>query len=68
MIVAGEFSTGATSVTFGGTSPVSRAFVDDNTITAVAPSGKASGTVVDVIVTTPGGTLTFTTADQCTYP
>ena len=64
--ISGEYFTGATSVTFGG---ASAAFVvgTDNSITARAPAG-ASGSTVDVIVSSPGGSSAITPADKYTYP
>ena len=63
--VSGSFFTGATTVTFNGTS---RPFtvVNDTTITATAPSG-ATGTTVDIFVTTPGGTTSQVSGDRFTY-
>lgn len=56
--ITGAGFTGATDVTFDGTSATSIVVVDDNTITCVNPS-HASGPV-DVIVYTPGGDYTAT--------
>jgi hypothetical protein len=66
--ITGTGFTGATSVQFGATT-LSRStwFVQsDNLIQATAPAG-ASGAVVDVTVTTPGGTSVTSTADQYTF-
>ncbi len=65
--ISGQYFTGATSVTFGGTSATVSS-LSDTSITATAPA-KASGTVVDVVVTTAaGGTSVITSADRYTYP
>jgi hypothetical protein len=52
--ITGEFLSGATSVTFGGTAATNVTVVNDTTITARAPAGPAN-TTVNVIVTTGGG-------------
>jgi hypothetical protein len=65
--IGGKYFTGATSVTFGNGSAVSFTVNTDTSITARAPA-KASGTVVDVIVSTGGGTSVVTSADKYTYP
>jgi hypothetical protein len=52
--ITGEFLSGATSVTFGGTAATLVTVVNDTTITARAPAGPANATV-NVIVTTGGG-------------
>ncbi len=64
--ISGKYFTGATDVTFGGTSA---AFTinSDTSITATAPSG-TSGQTVHVRVTTPGGSSPAVAADQYTYP
>jgi hypothetical protein len=64
--ISGKNFTGAISVTFGGAA-VGFTFNNDSSITATAPPG-TSGSKVDVIVTTPGGTSTVTAADLYTYP
>jgi hypothetical protein len=63
--ITGQFFTAATAVTFGGTGA---AFTvnSDTSITATAPGG-TNGTV-DVMVTTPGGPSTLTSADRYAYP
>ena len=64
--ISGEYFTGATSVMFGGSS-APFVVANDNTITANAGEG-ASGSKVDVIVTSPGGSSGITLADVYTYP
>ena len=64
--ITGSFFTGATSVKFGGTPATSVTVVSDTSITAKAPAG-ATGTTVDITVTTPGGTTTQVNADRYTY-
>jgi hypothetical protein len=64
--ISGQYFTGAISVTFGGTSATVNTLTD-TTILATAPA-KPSGTVVDVVVTTPGGLSAITSADKYTYP
>ena len=63
--ISGSFFTGATSVTFNGLS-VTFTVVNDTTITTTAPGG-ATGTTVDIFVTTPGGTTSQVSADRFTY-
>ena len=63
--VSGSFFTGATTVTFNGLS-VPFTVVNDTTITATAPPG-ATGTTVDIFVTTPGGTTSQVSGDRFTY-
>jgi hypothetical protein len=65
--ISGEYFTGATSVTFGGASASSFTVGSDNSIVARAPAG-ASGSKVDVIVSSPGGSSAITPADVYTYP
>jgi hypothetical protein len=64
--ISGQYFSGATSVTIGGTS-VSFVVGSDSSITAQAPAAP-SGTVVDVIVSSPGGTSSISPADHYTYP
>jgi hypothetical protein len=66
--ITGTGFTGATAVQFGTTS-ISRSnwsVQSDNLIQVMAPAG-ASGTMVDVTVTTAGGTSATSTADQFTF-
>jgi hypothetical protein len=65
--ISGQYFTGAYSVTFGGTSAISATVTSDTSITAKAPA-KAIGTVVDVVVTTGGGSSAVTSVDKYTYP
>ncbi len=62
--IAGSGFTGATAVYFGAT-PAANFTVDSDTeITATSPQGLG---IVDVIVTTPGGTSATSPDDQFTY-
>jgi hypothetical protein len=63
--ITGAFFNGAIGVTFG---PAAAAFtiVNDTTIKATAPGG-ATGTTVDIRVTTGGGTTPVVGADKYTY-
>ena len=63
--ISGQFFTAATAVTFGG---IGSTFTvnSDTSITAIAPT--RSNGIVDVMVTTPGGPSTLTSADRYTYP
>ena len=63
--ITGQFFTGASSVTFGGTG-ATFTLVDGTTITATAPAGTPNGTV-DIRVTTGGGTSPIVGADRYTY-
>nr|WP_269330170.1 IPT/TIG domain-containing protein [Kineosporia babensis] len=63
--VTGTNFTGATSVTFGGTAGTSLVVISDTQLTISSPARSAS--VVDVVVTAPGGTSAITSADQYTY-
>ena len=54
----------ATAVRFGGTSALSFSVIDDNTITAVAPSGIG---MVDIRVTNDYGTSAIRLEDEFTY-
>lgn len=56
--LTGTNFTGATGVTFGGSSATSVTVVNDTTITCVTPSHAAGA--VDVVVTTPSGSGTLT--------
>ncbi|HXQ58986.1 MAG TPA: G1 family glutamic endopeptidase, partial [Acidimicrobiales bacterium] len=64
IVVNGDYLTGATSVSVGGTT-VPSTVNPDNSLTVTAPA-EPVGTV-DVTVTTPGGTSTHVAADQFTY-
>jgi hypothetical protein len=57
---------GTTSVKFGGTDAQTFTVVSDTQINATAPAGPA-GQKVDITVTTPAGTSTTGSPDQCTY-
>jgi hypothetical protein len=63
--IGGNFVTGVSSVDFGGVSVPFTADVTNGTVSASSPA-HSSG-VVDVTVTTPGGTSQQTSADQFTY-
>ena len=54
--ITGTNLTGATAVAFGTTSATNVAVVDATHVTATIPAGVATGSPVDVRVTTPGGT------------
>jgi IPT/TIG domain/von Willebrand factor type A domain/Putative Flp pilus-assembly TadE/G-like len=63
--ISGQYFTGATSVTIGGAQATSVTVTSDGTITALTPPGAVGQ--ADVIVTTPGGTSTITSAAQFTF-
>ena len=63
--IIGTGFSGATTVSFGGTPGTGITVLSDNALTVLAP-GHALG-IVDVTVTTPGGTSAITPADQFTY-
>jgi hypothetical protein len=70
--ISGQYFTGVTSVTVGGT-PWPVVTSTDTSITVTHPASPpwtagSSGTKVDVIVTTLGGTSPITSADQYTWP
>jgi hypothetical protein len=67
--ISGEYFTGVTQVTWGGAAlpPTSVHFVSDTSITVTSPAG-ASGSKVQVVVTTPGGSSAMTSASEYTYP
>jgi hypothetical protein len=65
--ISGNYLTGASAVRFGMTAATSFTVNSDTSITARVPAA-ASGTVVDVTVTTPGGSSLVTNADHYTYP
>jgi len=58
--ITGTNLTGTTSVTFGGASATSFSVDTDTTITCTAPAGTAGP--ANVVVTTPGGSVTSTNA------
>jgi hypothetical protein len=64
--ITGSGFLGATSVKFGGVAAQSFTVVSDTQVNAVAPAGQ-SGQQVDITVTTPAGTSTTGSPDQCTY-
>jgi len=66
VIITGTGFTGATAVSFGSTAATRFTVDSDSQITAISPSVKSEG-IVDVIVTTPGGTSATSGADQFTY-
>jgi YD repeat-containing protein len=63
--VVGRGFTGASAVSFGGTAGTSLYIISDTTLQITAPAHGAG--VVDVQITTPGGTSAVTAADQFTY-
>jgi hypothetical protein len=63
--ITGSGFTGATSVTFGGTAVAGLSVVDDAHVVVNAPAHAAG--LVNVQVTTPGGTSPIVAADQYTY-
>ncbi len=63
--ITGQYFTGTTSVSFGGTS-VGFTVTNDSTIRVTSPAGTA-GQTVDLRVTTPGGTTTVVAGDKFTY-
>lgn len=65
--ISGEYFTGTISVKFGGAAGTSITIPSDTSIKATAPA-RPSGTVVDVVVTTGGGTSLITSVDKYTYP
>jgi len=62
--ITGSGFTCATSVSFGAAAVTNFTIVSDTQITVVSPTGNG---MVDVIVTTPGGTSTTSAADQFIY-
>jgi autotransporter passenger strand-loop-strand repeat protein len=64
--ITGTNFTGVTGVSFGGTAAASFSFVSSSEITARAPAGTA-GQVVDITVTTAGGTSATSAADKFTF-
>jgi hypothetical protein len=71
VVITGQYFTGLTSVTVGGT-PWPVVTSTDTSITVTHPLGSwtpgSSGTKVDVIVTTLGGTSPITSDDLYTWP
>jgi len=65
VIITGTNFSGATAVTFGGTGAAGWVVDSGTQITATAPAGSAG--IVDVRVTTSGGTSATSVADQFTY-
>jgi hypothetical protein len=63
--IFGQYLTGATAVSFGGTPATSFSVVSDNEIVAVAPAEPAGS--VDVTVTTGNGTSATNPGDQFTF-
>jgi trimeric autotransporter adhesin len=63
--ITGTNFTGTTGVQFGATAATSFTVVSDTQIVAVSPAGSVG--VVDVTVTTAGGTSVVSAADQFTY-
>lgn len=64
VVISGTNFTNVTAVNFGGTPAASFVINNDNQITATSPPGTG---VVDVTVTSPGGTSPTTPADLFTY-
>jgi hypothetical protein len=58
LTIKGQYLTGVTAITFGGTAGTSLNVVDENTITIVTPA-KAAGTY-NVVLTDDSGTVTVT--------
>jgi hypothetical protein len=64
VIIAGTNFSGATAVNFGGTAATSFTIDSSIQVTAISPAGSG---LVDVTVTTAGGTSARSAADQFTY-
>ena len=64
--ITGTGFTGATNVSFGQTPASNITVVSDTEITATSPAVNSIG-IVDVTITTPGGTSTISTSDHFTY-
>ena len=64
--ITGTGLTGTTAVNFGGTPATSFVVHSNTSITAVSSAGPV-GTVVNITVSTPGGTSATSSADQFTY-
>lgn len=63
--ISGQNLTGATSINFGSLPATSFKINSSGSIVAIAPAGSVG--IVDVTVTTAGGTSTTSTADRFTY-
>ncbi len=63
--IVGTGFTDATTVKFGSTAVSSFTIVSDTVITTTSPGGSPG--IVDITVTTPGGTSSTSSADQFTY-
>ncbi len=63
--IGGNFVTGVSAVDLGGASIPFTADVADGTVSATVPAHAAG--VVDITVTTPGGTSAISTSDEFTY-
>jgi hypothetical protein len=66
VFITGSGLAGVTSVSFGSTPASSFGAIDDGLVEVSSPAG-ASGSTVDVQVTTPGGTSAATSADRFTW-
>jgi hypothetical protein len=64
--ISGQYFTDAYSVTFGGANAVSFTVVSDTRINAIVPAG-AANSVVDVQVSTPGGSSKIVAGDRFAY-
>ncbi|MCE4063424.1 IPT/TIG domain-containing protein [Pandoraea sputorum] len=64
VVITGTGFTGATAVTFGGTNAATAFVNNDTTISATSPAGTG---IVDVRVTTVGGTSATSASDKFTY-
>ena len=64
--ITGTNLNGATAVKFGSASATNISVISSTSLTATIPSG-TSGSIVDITVTTPGGTSANSAADQFTY-
>ena len=65
--VTGTGFTGATAVSFGSVAAMNLAVASDGQLTVTSPAPTASGTTIDVTVTTPAGTSATSAADKFTY-
>jgi hypothetical protein len=64
VVITGSGFTGTTAVNFGANPAATFSVVNDTTIEAVSPAGTV---IIDVTVTTVGGTSAHSNADQFTY-